>query len=279
MAAMDFYPLVDLALARRLERTEARANVEAVESRAAMQPESGATWTEVGGTFAMFDLKDSPLTQTFGLGMFQPVVEHDVKSLEDFFESRGARVFHEVSPLADPNALQILNARRYQPIEFTSVMYRPIAVSLDGLAKSLPTTNANLTARRIAITESELWAKTAASGWSDFPEFTDLIYDLGLLMATGSGGCCFVAEIEGVSVASAAMSFCDGVALLAGASTIPNARGQGAQSALLVARLQEARNRGCELAMMCAAPGSASQRNAERNGFRIAYTRIKWMKV
>ena len=26
-----------------------------------------------------------------------------------------------------------------------------------------------------------------------------------------------------------------------------------------------------------AAPGSASQRNAERQGFRIAYTRIKWM--
>jgi hypothetical protein len=28
--------------------------------------------------------------------------------------------------------------------------------------------------------------------------------------------------------------------------------------------------------MMGALPGSASQRNAERNGFRIAYTRIKW---
>jgi hypothetical protein len=30
--------------------------------------------------------------------------------------------------------------------------------------------------------------------------------------------------------------------------------------------------------MMCAAPGSASQRNAERNGFRIAYTRVKWQR-
>jgi hypothetical protein len=28
--------------------------------------------------------------------------------------------------------------------------------------------------------------------------------------------------------------------------------------------------------MMGAEPGSASQRNAERQGFRIAYTRIKW---
>jgi hypothetical protein len=35
-------------------------------------------------------------------------------------------------------------------------------------------------------------------------------------------------------------------------------------------------NHGCDLAMMVAAVGSDSQRNAERNGFRIAYTRIKW---
>jgi len=27
---------------------------------------------------------------------------------------------------------------------------------------------------------------------------------------------------------------------------------------------------------MCALPGSGSQRNAERHGFRIAYTRMKW---
>jgi hypothetical protein len=33
---------------------------------------------------------------------------------------------------------------------------------------------------------------------------------------------------------------------------------------------------GCDLAMMVAQPGSASQRNAERKGFRIAYTRTKW---
>jgi len=31
--------------------------------------------------------------------------------------------------------------------------------------------------------------------------------------------------------------------------------------------------------MMCAAPGSASQRNAERQGFRIAYTRTKWQRT
>jgi hypothetical protein len=40
-----------------------------------------------------------------------------------------------------------------------------------------------------------------------------------------------------------------------------------------------ARKQGCELAMIVAEPGSNSQRNAQRQGFSIAYTRIKWQKL
>jgi hypothetical protein len=87
---------------------------------------------------------------------------------------------------------------------------------------------------------------------------------------------CFVAEIGGEAIAAAALFMHEGVALLAGASTVPEGRRQGAQLALLDARLRTAVSSGCDLAMMVAAPGSASQRNAERNGFRVAYTRTKW---
>jgi hypothetical protein len=41
-------------------------------------------------------------------------------------------------------------------------------------------------------------------------------------------------------------------------------------------RLRYGAEQGCNIAMVVAQPGSASQRNAERQGFRIAYTRIKW---
>ena len=68
------------------------------------------------------------------------------------------------------------------------------------------------------------------------------------------------------------------VALLAGASTVPEARQQGAQLGLLEARLRFAAEKGATLAMMVAQPGSGSQRNAERQGFRIAYTRTKWQR-
>lgn len=46
--------------------------------------------------------------------------------------------------------------------------------------------------------------------------------------------------------------------------------------ALLESRLRYAAAQGCTVAMMVAQPGSGSQRNSERHGFRIAYTRTKW---
>ena len=88
----------------------------------------------------------------------------------------------------------------------------------------------------------------------------------------------FIVEQDGRSIAAGALTIVDGVAHLAGASTIPEGRKRGAQLALLEYRLRHAAAAGCDLAVMGALPGSGSQRNAERHGFRIAYTRIKWRR-
>ena len=77
----DNYPLVDLALARRLERTEAQSNADFVEARARLKPESGASWIEVAGAYAMFDGVESPLTQTFGLGVFDEITDVEINKL------------------------------------------------------------------------------------------------------------------------------------------------------------------------------------------------------
>ena len=107
-------PFSDLALARRLERAEGRSNVDFVEARAKLFPDSGAEWIEVAGAYAIFDGIGSPLTQTFGLGVFDPVTRADMEKLEDFFQRRGARVHHEVSPLAEASLPALLNERGYQ---------------------------------------------------------------------------------------------------------------------------------------------------------------------
>lgn len=262
----------DLELSRRLEGAEAHANAKFVEARARAYPESGAQWIAVAGAYAMFDGVSSPITQTFGLGLFDPITPAELEKIENFFKERGAPVFHEVSPLAGLELVALLNERGYRPMEFTSVMYR--AISREG-DPAVPR-NENIRVRAIAEDEGELWAQVTAKGWSHLPELSEYLLELAPISTQREDSASFLAELEGQPIASAAMSLSGGVALLAGACTIPAARKLGAQLALLDYRLRYAAEHGCDLAMMCAQPGSASQRNAERHGFRIAYTRIKW---
>lgn len=259
----------DRNLAQKLERTEGGANAAFVESRAKMQPESGATWIEAGGAYAMFDGAESPLTQTFGLGIFEDATRDLLDTIEAFYKERGAHVFHEVSPMADLSILTLLYERGYQPIELSSVLYRPIEIDFN------VSLNPNIKTRIIESGEETLWARTSASGWStEAPGLSDFMFDFGQISAKSY--LAFLAELEGKPISAGGLFIKDDCALLAGASTVPEGRRQGAQLALLDARLRYAAEQGCRIAMMGALPGSQSQRNAEKQGFRIAYTRTKW---
>jgi GNAT superfamily N-acetyltransferase len=264
--------LADLTLARQLERAEALANARFVEARARIVPDSGAQWIEVAGAYAMYDGIRSPCTQTFGLGLFEKPAPTEMEKLEAFFKERGAPVFHEVSPIADKSLLVMLNERGYRPIEFTSVMFLP----LDRRVEGATVRNAAIHVRVVSEEERDLWARVTAEGWREFTEIADLMVDLMRVSAATEGVASFLAELDGRPIAAGGLAIQNGVALLAGASTIPEWRHLGAQRALLESRLEFASHAGCALAMICAEPGSASQRNAERQGFRIAYTRTKW---
>ena len=263
----------DRALSQKLERTEALANADFVDTRARLDPESGAEWIEAGGAYAMFDGVESPLTQTFGLGIFEPTTPEHLDEIEAFFKDRGSAVYHEVSPLADLSMLAMLSDRGYRPIELTSVMYRSLR------DETIPNAVAGsqISTRSIGESDADLWARTAARGWAtEHESLEEFMLALGKVAARTKGGCPFLAEIDGEPVAAAGFSIYEDVCILAGAATVPEARNRGAQNALLAARLRYAQEQGCTLAMMCALPGSQSQKNAQKNGFNIAYTRIKW---
>jgi hypothetical protein len=258
----------DLALARRLERTEGHGNAAFVEAQAKFDPASGAIWKKAGGTMAMFAGVGSPITQTFGLGIHEPLTDFDLNGIERFFTTRGSAVFHETCPLAGVEIFARLAERGYRPCELSTVLFQPIDAS------TRIENGSGLQVRIVSPSEEKLYGRIAAQGWSEHPEL--MPYIEGFAKLSVSVATCFVAERNGEPIAAAALFMHQGTALLAGASTIPSGRRQGAQNALLDARLRHAASNGCDLAMMAAGPGSASQRNAERQGFRIAYTRTKW---
>jgi len=263
----------DRKLSQKLERSEARANAAFVEARAGLAPATGAEWIEVGGAYAMFDGVDSPLTQTFGLGMFDEITAAELDALEAFFKRHGAPVFHEVSPLADLSLLPLLNERGYQPVELSSVLYQSLEA---GNRLDLPV-NPHIKTRITGAGEEELWAQTSAAGWgTEMEGLAEFMLNFGKINAAAKGGFPFLAELDGKPISAGMLFIYDDVAILAGASTVPEGRRRGAQNALLDARLKFAVENACTLAMMVALPGSQSQRNAEKNGFHIAYTRTKW---
>ena len=260
----------DLALSKRLERAEAHACAQFAQARRRLFPESGAEWMECAGAYAVFDGADSPVTQTFGLGIFEELTPAALDTIERFFLDRGAPVFHEVSPFAGVSALNLLRSRNYKPIELSTVLYQPVVQD----AAPHP---AHIRVRVIDRSEAQVWSEVSARGWShEHPELLDFLLQLGAISASRDESPCFLAESGGVPGGAGVLCIHDGVAHFGGAATVPELRRRGLQTALLHERMRYAFQHGCDLAMMAAQPGSDSQRNAERKGFRIAYTRTKW---
>jgi GNAT superfamily N-acetyltransferase len=261
----------DLSLARRLERAEANANARFVEARERAFPGFGACWIEAAGASCMYDGPHSPCTQTFGLGLSRMPGAAEMDEIESFFRDRGAPAFHEVSSLADKAMLPLLNEREYRPAELSHVSVLPLAGRAFAAAP-----DDSLRVRVVTGSERQIWARTAVEGWRESADLSNGLEELMRVMIERDDSPCFLVERDGRPIATGGLAVHEGVALMAGAATVPEFRRLGAQRLLFESRLQFAADSGCDLAMIVTEPGSAAQRNAERQGFRIAYSRIKW---
>ena len=90
------------------------------------------------------------------------------------------------------------------------------------------------------------------------------------------GAVTFAAEIDGNTVACGAGLVIPEHRIFAicGAGTKAEFRRRGLQTALLHARLTAAAKQGCEYAVVVTQGGTTSQRNCERLGFRVAYSKV-----
>jgi hypothetical protein len=124
---------------------------------------------ECSGAYAVFDGIGSPVTQTFGLGIFEELTAASLDVIERFFLDRGAQVDHEVSPLVGVAALNLLCSRQYRPIEISNVMYRPTE-------KPAAEDHGNIKVRVTGPEEAQLWTDTSAKGWThEHPELLGFI--------------------------------------------------------------------------------------------------------
>jgi len=114
-----------------------------------------------------------------------------------------------------------------------------------------------------------------------FPEgapeaFTGLLTPLYQM----DGALTFAASIDGkVAACGAGLVIPEHrVFAICGAGTASEFRGRGLQTALLQARMRAAIEAGCEYAVVVTQGATTSQRNAERLGFRVAYSKVTVIK-
>lgn len=198
-----------------------------------------------------------------GLGMNGPVTDADFSRFEGFYRQHGAAPAADLCPLADPSLPEALGERGYRIVEFNNVLVRALEPGL---------TYEHQAVRR-ATDETE-WGRTVSAGFFEHSEFTESEMELASALFRMPVSVPWIAYCGGEPAAAAGMAVQDGLALLFGDATVARFRRQGWQSALIQARLSYAAAQGCNLATASTLPGSGSQRNYERHGFRVVYTKL-----
>jgi GNAT superfamily N-acetyltransferase len=270
----------DTALARRIERAEAAlitASSEAARRRGAVPP--GFVIPLAGGAASFAD-RDSPFNKVAGLGFAGVPAQGELDEVERRFGACGTGVQVELSNLADPEVGALLTARGYRLVSFENVLGITITTTPDHV------TPPGIQIRRSGDDELGSWLDVVTTGFAhgddqgvpsheDFPREA-LEKAQRDFAAAGVGR--YIALRDGIPAGGASFSVTDGVAQMAGAATLPAHRRRGIQSALLAARLADAAAQGCDIAVVTTQPGSVSQRNVQRSGFDLLYTRAILVK-
>lgn len=238
----------------------------------------------VGGTSAVHGGPGQPYNKLVGLG-FAPLDEAELAAVEAKYDARNGEIRVEQATLADPAVASLLTRRGYELIGYENVLGLELTATVrDRFARACDADAAQgLHISPASAAEVRVWIETVAEGFVhpdtfDGPAPTETfgreaIEEVFADFGTTPGVTLYLARRDDAIAGGGSLRMSEGLAQLAGASTLPTHRRRGVQSALLRARLLDAANRGCDLAVVTTEPASKSQENVQRAGFTLLYAR------
>ena len=265
---------VDKALARRFESCEEMPQVLYARMFQKTRPGMGAAAEEICGGHMIFAGLGSPIGRATGAGLDRPFTADDLDRVEEFYRARQAPSQVDLCPMHEPAVFELFKERGYGIAELNNVLYR----KLDA-AEKFPPAPAGCEIRRSLAEEADRAGSIVENAF--FPDGAPEAF--GGLIAPFyqmEGALAFVATVEGKLVACGTGLVIPEhrVFALCGAGTLADFRGRGLQTALLRVRMAAAVGAGCEYAVVVTQGGTTSQRNAERLGFRVAYSKVTVIK-
>ena len=265
---------VDKAFARRLESVEEMPQVFYARAFQQTRPEVGAAEEEICGGHMIFAGLGSPIGRATGAGLDREFTSADLDRIEDFYRRHKAPSQVDLTPLHAPGVFEMFKQRGYAIAELNNVLCRKLSAD-----EVFPAPPEHCKIRRSFPDEANVTGAIVESAF--FPDGAPEAYR-GLIapLYRMEGALAFVAEIDGKPVACGAglMIPQHKVYALCGAGTLTAYRKRGLQTALLRARMRAALEAGCEYAVVVTQGGSASQRNVERLGFQVAYSKVTVIK-
>ena len=261
---------VDKALARRLESCEEMPQVYYARVFQKTRPEIGAAEAEVCGGHMSFCGLGSPIGRAVGMGLDRPFSEADLEQIEAFYREHKAPAQVDLCPMHDPAVFEMCKQRGYAIAELNNVLFRRLDAG-----EQLDEHPAECDIRRSSGDEAAVTGAVVERAF--FPDGAPEAYQ-GLIapLYQMEGSLAYAAWADGKIVACGTGLVIPQhrVVALCGAGTLAEYRGRGLQTALLRARMAAAAAVGCEYAVIVTQGGTTSQRNAERLGFRVAYSKV-----
>lgn len=258
---------VDSALAVRLEETQAWRAIHYAQASLTQTYAPESTILTIAGAPVIYGGPGLPVNRAIGLGMHGPVTSEDLDAIEAFYNARRASTVIDLCPLADPSLLKLLQTRGYSIRNWMSMLFTPLPTDPDPQ-------NPDLRVTRAVLDQANQWLETSARGFDESDEISTSTLRMLMPNFYAANAHCYFAWLGDMPIATGCMYSHKGVVELGGASTLLAHRHQGAQSVLIQHRLADAHALGCDLAIVLTTPGSLSQRNMQRRGFQLAYTRI-----
>lgn len=264
---------IDKDLAYKLESDVVEGNRQLIEAWNHSNAKTKAKELEIGNVLAVYGSSDCPINETVGLGITSPVDESTLNQIEDFYRDNNHPSVIRVCPLADPSLIELTKKKGYTLNSFSYRWFLDLEEWKSFFKELDPRV-------KIAKNNEKMeWARTVASGFEDIDEVSEE-YNLDLEEAFFSmrSSIPVLAYENNIVGAGGILTLNDQVAALFSTSTRHSFRKKGLQTALIDWRLRYAKDIGAKVATIETEPGSDSQRNVERMGFRLAYVTAELVK-
>lgn len=220
------------------------------------------------GQAACFTIHGAPRVEMYRALNLTAADTAQVEPILRWFRSRGLRVQVDVSPhQSSPGLLAHMADLGLAQCGFLNLMVgQPAFVETAGPPE--------LALEEYSGSQLEEFARLAVEVEQIPPE--DRQKWTGVIACEYAGWRCYLARLAGYPAAHMAMRVHGGAAVMMSAETSPQFRRRGCQSALLRRAINDAAEAGCSLVTCAVYPGTISQRNVERAGLRVAYTKALW---